>query len=61
MDEFGRPFALRHILYFPDAEQSMLSTMRLQEEGGQLIFKGTNCVARIAEPVYNVGYAHPHP
>ena len=43
VDEFGRPFALQYILYCPDAEQSILSMMKLLEEGGQLSFQDTNC------------------
>ena len=43
VDEFGRRFVLKPILYCSEAEQPMLSMMRLQEEGGQLTFQGTNC------------------
>src|SRR5213078_1241237 len=43
VDEFGHPFALKNILYCPDAEQPMLSMMMLLEEGGRLTFQSTNC------------------
>ena len=43
VDEFGRSFVLKPILYCSDAEHPMLSMMQLQEEGGQLTFQGTNC------------------
>ena len=43
VDEFGRSFVLKPVLYSSEAEQPMLSMMQLQEEGGQLTFQGTNC------------------
>jgi len=43
VDEFGRPFALQTILYCPNVEQSMLSMMKLLQEGGWLSFQDTNC------------------
>jgi len=49
MDEFGRPFTLNNVLYCPDAEQPILSMMRLLQEGGQLSFQGTNCTLTLPD------------
>src|SRR5947207_4778181 len=43
MDEFGRSFVLKPVLYCSEAKHLMLSMMQLQEEGGQLTFQDTNC------------------
>src|SRR4030095_14944996 len=44
VDEFGRQYPLKRMLYCPKAEHPMLSMMTLLAEGGKLTFRGTTCV-----------------
>ena len=44
VDEFGRQFVLKQMLYCPKAEQPMLSMMKLLGEGAKVTFRDTNCI-----------------
>ena len=44
VNEFGRQFPLKQMLYCLKAEQPMLSMMKLLAEGVKLTFRGTNCI-----------------